>query len=645
MLTTRKKIIFSAATVGFAFILVACLELMLRVLSPAAEDRIVSTVTYDNIEWQKLNRSYLKRYFSSSDVLIPELKDELLRVKRTDRSIRIVCLGESSMFGVPYQINANIPAIIRRELRALYPDREIEVINAAASAINSPVIADMARAVSELEPDLVLIYLGHNEFYGPDGVGVSKLEKLMPFMTDVKHWMKRTAIARMIDSLGGVPAQQPGETRTLMQQVSQNTGVELYSPDAERIFSNYEKNLRAMIAHLRAKKIRIMFSDAASNLSFAPFLYASPGESFERDVVGAFTQARYAELERRLAERLPNDSTNAFVLYWLGRTEERLGRYDEARALLIRAKDHDLLKFRAPERTNAVLHRVCAELGVPCIASDSLLRAACAHGISDTTLFWEHVHPNARGYYLIASHVVRSMASYGLLPESERIASQALLPWQADSLGICELDLAYGERSMTNLTSHWPFRNFQMRTPVLDRSDNELKSIVEGMFRRAYVWDEACYRSAQVFAQKGRMREAQTTYEAVTDVYPYNFYAHYMLGNLLNRMNRPADALKHFDIAVASNPGYAHARVERALTNVNFGRVDAALADFAAARQIVSPGDASLSATIAYGTAVAWANKRDFGKALQFVDEALRIAPAYGSALQLKAGILAAMKH
>jgi tetratricopeptide (TPR) repeat protein len=573
------------------------------------------------------------------------LKEDLFRVSRTKQSIRIFCLGESSMFGVPYQINATIPGIIRKQLRHLYPDREIEVINAGASAINSSVILDLAREITLLEPDLVLIYLGHNEFYGPDGVGASWLEKKLPFVTGIKISAKKLALVRAIDSLV-TPAKKPSvRDLTLMQQVSNDTKVPLASADAERIFSNYESNLRAMIAVLQQAHVPVMFSTAASNLSFPPFDYESLGAQTEEEITTAFRNGNASDLEPRLKGLFEKDSTNAFVNYWLGETEAKLGRLDEARRYLIRAKDEDLLKFRAPERTNEILRKVCADAHVPCIDSDSLLQALSPHGISDSTLFWEHVHPNARGYYDIASLFIKSMLEYHLLPPVTSTATQQLLPFQTDSLSICFVDLAYGDRSMGNLTSHWPFKNYSVTPAVLGTADDELRGIVENMYRSAFVWDEACYRSAEHFVRLGKMREAQTTYEAVLEEYPYNFYTHYLLGNLFNKTGRPKDAVRQFDLALVSNPGYAHARIERGLTNINFGRLDDALTDFDLAAQLDLSAEPGMAASIAYGKAVVYANKKDYARAMQNIESALRIAPGYASAIQLQAAVQAAMKR
>jgi len=639
-ISVSKKAVFGGVTLMLVLVGIGCIEVFLRVTTQRPEADLVTTVTYDGITWHKLNRFYLKKYFSSSDVLVPELKDELFRVTRTPNSIRIFCLGESSMFGVPYTMTATIPAMVRKQLRALYPDREVEVINAAASAINSSVILEMAREITDLQPDLVLIYLGHNEFYGPGGVGASWTEKHLPFVASLGRAAGRLLVVQKVNALFAPSAAKPARELTLMHQVSNDTEVRLSSEDAVRIFRVYEANVRGIVEELRAHRIPVVFSDAASNLLFPPFKYDRVAGGAEEAIVQAFRDGSYAALETQLKRLSAADSTNAFVNFWLGRTELMLGSHDDARRSLIRAKDEDLLKFRAPERTNAILRSVCTGEGIPMLSSDSLLRAASPHGISDTALFWEHVHPNARGYYMIANLFVRTLLEHGLLPDPAG-GMRPPLPFDRDSLSLCFLDLAFGDMSIRSLTSHWPFREYSVTPAVLGTADEELRDIVTKAVRSEYVRDEACYRSADHFKAAGDLREARRTYEAVLEEYPYNYFAHYQLGNLLNRIGDEAGALRHFNRAVASNPTFVYALIERGLTAVNFGRLDEALADFTEARRCAGQGDPLVGARISYGIALVYANRNDFANGLIFVDEALRLVPSYEGAIALRSRIIA----
>ena len=107
-------------------------------------------------------------------------------------------------------MTANIPGIVRKQLRHLAPDREIEVVNFGASAINSNVIADLAPEMVAYAPDVVLVYMGHNEFYGPDGVGAIWLEKTIPFLTGWKYALRGL---RLVETAAGLAPNLPDAGR------------------------------------------------------------------------------------------------------------------------------------------------------------------------------------------------------------------------------------------------------------------------------------------------------------------------------------------------------------------------------------------------------------------------------------------------
>jgi hypothetical protein len=183
----------------------------------------------------QVNRSYLERYFPASAPMVPELKPALMRARKTKEVFRVFCIGESSMFGTPYELSATIPALVRKQLRHLYPGSEIEVLNFGASAINSNVIEDLAPALADLNPDAVLLYFGHNEFYGPDGVGAPWIEKKFPFLTRLKYRARDIRIVRLAQRmLGSLMRGSPDEERNLMKQVSRGATVERGSPEERR---------------------------------------------------------------------------------------------------------------------------------------------------------------------------------------------------------------------------------------------------------------------------------------------------------------------------------------------------------------------------------------------------------------------------
>jgi len=604
-----RHIIFSLLPVTALLLLFVLAEVALRVFSPRLPATPADTVSFDGITWYQTNRTFLKKYFPPNTPLVPEFKTTLFRKGKTQNTFRIMCLGESSMFGTPYDMNANIPGIVRKQLRRIYPAMEIEVVNWGASAINTHVIRDLAPGLLAYQPDLVLVYTGHNEFYGPDGVGASFLERQFSWMTRLKYAARELRLMQLLqDWLGGAGGErQRDEAPNLMRQVSQGSLVALDSDETRRIVMVFEDNLRAILQTFGKAGVLVVVSEVSSNLTFPPFVSDSlgPGE-------------RSASLEFRRGVAL-----------------RAQGRYAEARESLLRAKDLDLLKFRAPEAINTIIRRVAGETQTPLVRTDSLFASLSPDGIPGDTLFWEHLHPTALGYYHIASAFTRKIVAAGWIPGEGVVGT--LLPFQADSLGICWLDLAYADYSIGHLTGRWPFQNFHRAPAVLQHADPTLRHIVEETHARKLRWNEACYATASYFWRIGRMRDALTTYEAMLDEYPFSFYTNYLAGSLLNTLGQGARAMGYYRRSIASNAAYERSRLDLGLLEVNAGNPDEAIRQLGQVLSLTGGGrEVQVRANAFYGLAAAYANQGEMVLAKQNVDEALRLVPDYRDALRLR---------
>ena len=637
-MTTYKKIIFAVTTLFFAGILFVGIEFSIEKVFPELHPKFLSTVTYDQIEWYQINRSFLKDYFPSYERLVPEFKPSLLRKQKTKNTVRIICVGESSMFGVPYQMTATIPGMVRRQLQHLYPEKEIEVINLGASAINTNVILHLTKEFLRLQPDLVLIYTGHNEFYGPDGIGASWIEKQFPVITQWKYTVRNLSIIRLAQSFGNSLPQTQSLEANLMKQVSNGALVDLNSNDAQLVFNNFERNLFDIIQSFRKFNIPVIVSDVTSNLQFFPFAYDSIPSNDYTEIQNVIASKKFDSALNKF-NTLPHlDSTNAYQQFLLGTIYSGLNDFAKAHSCFESARDNDLLKFRAPGKINAIIKNVCAKHSIPFFSSDSIFRQHSVNGISDTTLFWEHLHPKANGYYLIANGFVEKIQQENIFPRQPHVNK---LPFSDDSLHISWLDRAFADVSMKNLTSKWPFSNFSVEQSFYSKADPVLKKIVNDVYSMGKVWDEGCYETAQRFWITGNIQQAITTYRAVIDEYPYNFYAHYLLASALSQTGNIDEAILHYTISINSNPGYPFPKLDLGLIKINQGKFDEAIKILTEALHIAQKEQIiSTQATIYYGLGTAYANKREFQKALTFADQSLQLQPQYRDALLLKQKIV-----
>jgi tetratricopeptide (TPR) repeat protein len=568
------------------------------------------------------------------------LKPALFRKQKLPETYRVICLGGSSMFGTPYEMTATIPGIVRKQLRHLYPDRDIEVINAAASAINSNVVYDLSKDLARLEPDLVLIYMGHNEFYGPDGVGAAFLAKAIPASIQWKYQLRDLRIVAGLLKLfwGDDASARSHGDRNLMREVSR--GALVSSGDVAAIVSRFESNLSSIVAFWQSAGVPVILSDVTSNLMFPPFAYDSTalGGYTADAVIASFHAGDLDRCRQMLQAPFHEDSTNAFVRYWLGRIALQRGDYESARRNLIAARDHDLLKFRAPGEINAALRHAAERFAVPVISADSMFAALSPGGVPGEHLFWEHLHPTVAGYYHIAGAFVEKIVSNRYIDEGTR--SHDLLPFDVDSLSIAWMDLAYADLSIAHLTGRWPFTNYHRDPVVLNRADDRLRSIAQAVYRREIVWDQGCYETAALFWRRGRTRDARTTYEALLEEYPRNFYTHYLLGSLLLQTRENQQAKYHLRASIESNPEFPNSRIDYALSLINTGEFKAAIDELEQAMKLKGvSGSAQLLASAHYGLSAALANMGDYTRALTHVDEALKLRPEYPEAQALRVGI------
>jgi hypothetical protein len=158
--------------------------------------------------------------------------------------------------------------ILWRRLQDIFPEKRIEVVNIAMSAINSYTLLDFTDEILEYKPDLIIIYAGHNEYYGALGVG--SLESIGHSRSLIKIYMKtqhlrlfrllRELINRVMSVFRKDDASNPEDlTATLMERIVSEQviplGSKLYELGKEQFRSNLEEILRkAGQANVRRSK-------------------------------------------------------------------------------------------------------------------------------------------------------------------------------------------------------------------------------------------------------------------------------------------------------------------------------------------------------------------------------------------------------
>jgi len=397
---------------------------------------------YDFTQWVDagegkyiINPEMGKKYFPDTG-FNPITDEDVFDIHKKANSFRVFVLGGSSAEGYPFRPMGSFSRYIRRRLELVYPHTNVEVVNISMTAVNSYTLLDLLPGVLDEKPDLILIYAGHNEYYGALGVG--SLESLGSSRTLVNlilyldrfrttqlvrnsiHW-----VASIFSSKNNRPS------GTLMSKMAKDKYILLNSKLFNAGIQQFKDNLTDILNLIKDKGVPVIIGRVASNLKDQkPFISVkTPGYKTADQV--------YEEAEDKLKS---NNTTVADSLFRL-------------------AKDLDALRFRAPEKLNKVIDYLGKKFRVPTIPIDSLFDFASPDGIVGDNLIVDQLHPNIKGQELIGKAFYNSMEKQGYLPKTE----EAEIPFdEQDSVTranfiFSKLDSVIGNDNIIMLKHDWPF--------------------------------------------------------------------------------------------------------------------------------------------------------------------------------------------
>jgi tetratricopeptide (TPR) repeat protein len=350
-------------------------------------------------------------------------------------AVRVFVIGESSAAGTPYPSRYAFSWWMQARLEAALPGLPVEVVNAAFPGYSSRRLLLVARAIAESDPDIVVLYLGHNEF--AEARYYRHLIELDPRLFRLWERVAATSLYAVIARLVA-PVPAPTEIREIEFDVDRNA-MEMFAVMRERVDQTglptareweyrdllYERTLEEMGRLFVAAGARPVFLTLAQNLADWP-----PGASTHRPDWSDAEQARFGSLVRRAEElaaasrwadaldayreALALDGEYAETHYRIATCLRALGRYDEALRHYRLASDLDRVPHGAPTRFNDAVRRVAERMNGLIVDVDAVIVAAAPHGLPGDELFTDFVHPNLRAHQLIAGAVVETLREAGL---------------------------------------------------------------------------------------------------------------------------------------------------------------------------------------------------------------------------------------
>lgn len=565
-----------------------------------------------------LNPAIAYRYFYSSEK-VPSAGYNYFDEIKKGNSFRVFVMGESSAAGFPYTPNGSFARYIRKRLELVYPEKKIEVVNIAMSAINSYALRDMLSGVLAQKPDLIILYAGHNEYYGALGVGSVETLGDTRFIVNTVIWLNRfktfELLRNMIKAVSGLFSKPVKLEGTLMARMSQK---QLIPYDSEKYYAGinqFEENLRDILEMAKDKNVPIVLGTLVSNLKDQkPFESVEDGKyPFADDV---FISAR-KELDA--------------------------GRTQRADSLYRFAKDLDALRWRAPEKINYVIESLGKEFGFPVVRLDSVFNSESQDGVVGDNLITDHLHPNLRGFQIIGRELFNKCLEAKILPD-DGLKNYSLAVQDSMTLSRYEftkLDSTIAQYQITILKSDWPYTKEKKSDEEKLKALN-MKTYADSL---AYLvgkgdlsWEAAHLQLAQRRLVEGDKESFQNEIIAAADEYPfdpspYEFAAQQLIN--IKDFNDAYPYLKNLNEIKES----AYSTKWLGIIDLLNNKVDSAIGYLSSSLNYNSS-----DVMVLYNLAGAYSIKKKYQAALQLVNRCLQIEPNYTMAKNLQQQLINATR-
>ncbi len=590
MTTGRRLWIFRILAILILPVALLLLEAGLRIIDYGFPTELALKETIKGRETYTNNDKYAWRFFPPT--IARTAYPFSFPVDKDDNAYRIFVLGGSAAAGTPDGA-FSFGRILETMLTEKYDQIKFEVITLAMPAINSHVVLEIAKECADYQPDLFLVYLGNNEVVGPYGAG-TVFTPISGNLALIRFGIafKRTKIAQLYTNLiayfrdDNNPQTWRGMSMFLENQVRAS------NPNLAEVYENFRENLEDIQNSAKDGGAKIIFSTVASNLKDSP-----PFASLHKKQLTDSQKAEWDKIYKQGINYEENsdyskaldfylkasliDTEYADLHFRMGKCYERLGAYKKSIEHYSLARRFDTLRFRADNSINEIIRDLAnqkKEQGVFLIDAEKEFSENSPNGMPGDSLFYEHVHMNFSGNYLLAKTFYEKIEE--ILPEwvREEKLSDTPLPRK----DVCAEMLAYFDHEKQRFANLYllkfqkeaPFTNQlysrerikQLRQQLMALSDNvkpaALKSL-DPQYRSAIESNPLDWwlhwKYGEYLEQLGQNKAAIKKLQSVLEMVPNNYLAYGRIAGLHFKERDVNKAIEYYSKAIESYPIYTEA--------------------------------------------------------------------------------------
>ena len=359
---------------------------------------------------------------------VPAEPERAFLARKPPGTFRVFVIGESVAAGAPYYTPLAFASWLAKRLAAEAPDVHWEVVNAALGGLQSWSALTVVRDIAHYQPDLLVVYLGHNE----TGTRFSPNERrwIDPRGFAWRAWLVDSRLYRLLTWM--LPARATNQLIKLQHvhrtgsATAFEAGRRVYATPADRALSAalFRARLEKMVRTMHAAGARTMLLTLSQNFSewmpaissHRPGLRAEEKAAWraavrEGDALASHDcRGALAAWSRALAL----DDTFAELQFKVATCEWSLGQLETANTRFRLASDLDRLPQGAPTSFNDILRDVARRDDAILVDIDLAFSRASGARLVGNDLFVDAMHLRLGAHQLIAKAVADAIRESGV---------------------------------------------------------------------------------------------------------------------------------------------------------------------------------------------------------------------------------------
>lgn len=573
-ISRKKLMVFKVIGILLPFLILLILEIILRLAGYGYNPDLFVEYKADN-NYFVLNPEASKRYFTNQAIATTG-NVEPFKKEKDANTLRFFVLGESTTIGYPYFHNGSFHRWLQYRLMRSFPEKNFEIINLSLTAVNSYTVLGFAKQLVNYQPDAVLIYSGHNEYYGALGVGSTDKAGGSPFLVHLTLALRSFKVVQLFTNTyeklaGTFKSNDASARKTRMEFMVADQQIPYGSELYTRGIKQFETNMDATLDVLSQHNIPVFISTLVSNeKDMKPFISITPDSlklpAFQKlynDGLNALIENDFTTASASLSQAAKLFPGNAACTFFLGRLAYQHQNFKEADNYFNNATDLDALRFRAPQLINNIIRQLCKKHpNTFLVDAQATFKNRSEGNIIGNEFVLEHVHPNLRGYALLSDTFYEEMKKEKFITISQQneISFDQLL----QSMPISEVDSLSGLYKIEHLKRSWPFKGTEVLNSTATGDSLPVRTFEE---RLAYdvagntmTWAEANEKLYEHYIQTKELAKARIVMEGQALEHSTEELYYTSTANLCGQLNDEAAAAYYFKRSFALSPSVDKAR-------------------------------------------------------------------------------------